>query len=212
MGQAAAQHGLMVKALSAERLVIEQDEVIGVEAGGETFRAGGVVIAGGAWSRDFGAQLGVQIPVEPQRGQIIHLDLPGVDTAGWPIINAFHGHYLVAWDDQRVAAGATREVDSGFEVKTTADGVREVLAEAIRVAPGLSKAGIREIRIGLRPATPDALPVLGSIPAVRRIYLATGHGPTGLQLGPYSGKLIAEMVLGNSIETDLSPFSVTRFQ
>ena len=69
----------------------------GVRAQGETLSAANVIIAGGAWSADFGAQLDARIPIEPQRGQIIHLKLDGTDTRAWPIVEAFHGHYMVAW-------------------------------------------------------------------------------------------------------------------
>jgi D-amino-acid dehydrogenase len=95
---------------------------------------------------------------------------------------------------------------------TTAAGVHEVLSEALRVAPGLAQASIHEIRVGLRPyTTPDTLPVLGPVPNVREVLLATGHGPTGLTLGPYSGKLTADMILGQAGTTDISAFSVARF-
>jgi D-amino-acid dehydrogenase len=170
-----------------------------------------VIIAGGAWSHTFSTQLGVTIPVAPQRGQIIHLGLPGLETGAWPIISAFHHHYMVAWPDSRVVAGATRETGSGFAPHTTAAGVREVLSEALRVAPGLAAAEIREIRVGLRPFTSDTLPVLGPVPGVAGVFLITGHGPTGLTLGPFSAKLVAGQMLGKAPETDLTPFSVARF-
>jgi D-amino-acid dehydrogenase len=118
---------------------------------------------------------------------------------------------MLAWPDNRVVVGASRETGSGFQPHTTVSGVHEVLSEALRVAPGLAPAQIREIRVGLRPYTVDHLPVLGPIPGLDRIYLATGHGPTGLQLGPYSGKLVADLMLGHSVETDLRPFSIARF-
>ena len=70
------------------------------------------------------------------------------------MISAFHHHYLVAWPDSRVVAGATRETGSGFAPHTTAAGVREVLGEALRVAPGLAAAEIREIRVGPAPVSP----------------------------------------------------------
>jgi D-amino-acid dehydrogenase len=89
--------------------------------------------------------------------------------------------------------------------------VREVLDEALRVAPGLAHGEVREIRVGLRPLTPDALPVLGPVPGIRGIFLVTGHGPTGLTLGAYSGKLVADQMLGKPPEADVSPFSVARF-
>jgi D-amino-acid dehydrogenase len=90
--------------------------------------------------------------------------------------------------------------------------MQEVLAEAVRVAPGLAKAAFREIRVGLRPFTQDGMPVLGRVPGVENVLLATGHGPTGLQLGPYSGKLMAEMALGKLPSEDISAFDVARFQ
>jgi D-amino-acid dehydrogenase len=153
----------------------------------------------------------VRIAVEPQRGQIAHLELTGEQTGEWPIVSAFHGHYLVPWPDGRVAAGATRETGSGFEVTTTAIGIREVLDEALRVAPGLAKAKLLEMRIGLRPYTKDRLPVLGEVPGIDGVLVAAGHGPTGLQLGPLSGKIMAEMALGQKAQVDLSAFSITRF-
>jgi D-amino-acid dehydrogenase len=99
----------------------------------------------------------------------------------------------------------------GFSTHITAAGVHEVLSEALRVAPGLAAAEIREIRVGLRPATSDNLPVIGPVPGVDGVYLATGMGATGLHLGPYSGKLAAEWALGKQPETDIAPFGVERF-
>lgn len=208
---AAERRGLLVRQGSVDRLVIERGVVQGLTVGGDTVAAGTVAIAGGAWSDAFGRQLGVTIPVAPQRGQIIHLGLHGADTSHWPMISAFHHHYLVAWPDSRVVAGATRETGSGFTPTTTARGVGEVLGEAIRVAPGLAQAEVREIRVGLRPLTPDTLPVLGPVPDVRGVYLATGHGPTGLTLGAYSARVVATLMLGKPPLTDIEPFSVARF-
>jgi D-amino-acid dehydrogenase len=208
---AAEGRGLLVRAGSVERLVLNGAAVGGLVLGGETVLAGAVAIAGGAWSEAFAAQLGVTIPVAPQRGQIIHLGLHGADTSRWPMISAFHHHYMVPWPDSRVVAGATRETGSGFAPHTTAAGVREVLGEALRVAPGLAGAEVREIRVGLRPLTSDGLPVLGAVPGVRGVFLVTGHGPSGLTLGAYSGKLVAEQMLGKPPALDLRAFSVSRF-
>ena len=208
---AAEARGLVIRRGSAEALVIEKGAVTGIRVGGQTIAAGAVAIAGGAWSEAFGAQLRVAIPVAPQRGQIIHLGLHDVDTTHWPMVNAFHHHYLVAWSDQRVVAGATRETGSGFSPHTTAAGVREVLGEALRVAPGLAGAEVREIRVGLRPLTIDTLPVLGPVPSTRGVFLNTGHGPTGLTLGALSGKVVAEQMLGKHPDVDIAAFSIVRF-
>jgi D-amino-acid dehydrogenase len=209
--QAAERHGLVIRQGGVERLIIQHHTVTGVVADGETLAAGTVVIAGGAWSQAFGMQLGIEIPIAPQRGQIIHLGLADTDTSAWPMISAFHGHYMVPWPDNRVVVGATRETGSGFRPYATAAGVREVLSEALRVAPGLAAAEIRDIRVGLRPYSADTMPVLGPVPGVRNIYLASGHGPTGLTLGPYSGKVIADLIVANQPTADLSAFYVTRF-
>ncbi len=207
----AERHGLRVELAGAEHLTLEQGRVTGVQIGGLRYSAPRVIIAGGAWSCDFGAQLGVHIPVEPQRGQIMHLRLLDTDTRAWPIIEAFHGHYMVAWPDGRVVAGATRETNSGYAPRTTAAGVHEVLGEALRVAPGLHDAQIDDIRVGLRPRTSDNLPVLGAVPGIEGVYLATGHGANGLQLGPYTGKLAADWALGLPAEFDVTPYSIERF-
>ena len=210
--RAAEARGLAVSEAGVDGLEMTDDAVTGVITEGETISVGDVVIAGGAWSHAFGLQLGVQIPVEPQRGQIIHLGLPDTaDTSTWPIISAIRGHYMVPWPDNRVVVGATRETGSGFDARTTAAGVREVLGEALRVAPGLAAAEIREIRVGLRPYTQDLLPVLGPVPGRKNVYLATGHGPTGLQLGPYSGKLVADLILNRDLSVELDAYRINRF-
>jgi D-amino-acid dehydrogenase len=220
--RAAERQGLSIKQADVERLIVQparleganlkKRAVTGVVVDGESIEAGNVVIAGGAWSHAFGEQLGLPLPVEPQRGQIIHLHLPDTDTTTWPMISAFRGHYMVPWPDQRVVVGATREDETGFQPYPTAAGIQEVLSEALRVAPGLAQARLQEIRVGLRPQTVDRLPILGPVPNIEHIYLATGHGPTGLQLGPYSGKLIADMISGQRLETDISSFEVARFK
>ena len=208
---AAEAHGLVFRDGSVDRLVREGDTVSGLVTDGETIAAGSVAIAGGAWSEAFGHQLAVTIPVAPQRGQIIHLGLRGRDTGRWPMLSAFRAQYMVPWPDSRVVAGATRETGSGFAPHTTTAGVRAVLDEALRVAPGLADADVSEIRVGLRPLSSDTLPVLGPVPGVAGVFLVTGHGPSGLTLGPYSAKLVAAQMLGIPPELDLSPFSVARF-
>ena len=151
------------------------------------------------------------ILVVPQRGQIAHLRLSNRDTGEWPIVSGFRGHYIVSWPGGRVVAGASRESGAGFAAHTTAVGVHNLLGEALRVAPGLAAAQLGEIRVGLRPTSADGLPILGSVPPFRNVYLATGHGPHGLQLGPYSGKLVAELMLGQAREESVAAFGVARF-
>jgi len=170
------------------------------------------------WSRatlsGFGDDLGIDLPVEPLRGQIVHLDTgEQFDTPSgeWPIVGGYDDNYLVPWPDDRVAVGATREEGVGLDPRVTAGGVDEVLGAGLRLAPGLADATLAEIRVGLRPGSPDGRPMLGAVPDVEGAFVATGHGPTGLMLGPFSGKVVAELVQGNEPEVDLSAFAPERF-
>jgi D-amino-acid dehydrogenase len=169
-----------------------------------------VVIAGGAWSARFEEELGVRLPVTPLRGQIIHLGVEGHDTATWPIVQPVFGYYMVPWSDARVAVGATVE-DAGFEPDVTAGGVYEVLRETLRVMPGLARATVREVRVGLRPVSVDDTPIIGALPGLPNVFVATGHGANGLLLGPVSGRFVADLVLGREPSIDLGPFSPGRF-
>ncbi len=207
----AQRSGLFCRNDSVKRLIIEHKTCIGVVASNEHLESHQVVIAGGAWSPSLGDQLNIHIPVAPQRGQIVHLDTGNTDTSSWPIVTAFHDHYMVPWPDNRIVVGATRETGSGFEPVTTAGGIQEILGEALRVAPGLEDAEFKEVRVGLRPLTSDRMPILGAVPGFDGIYLATGHGPTGLQLGPLTGKLISDLMLDQTMEIELSDFRVDRF-
>ncbi|HEY8445776.1 MAG TPA: FAD-dependent oxidoreductase [Thermomicrobiales bacterium] len=191
--------------------VVEGDRVTGVRVDGHSLAAGSVVLAGGAWSGKLAEQLGFRLPVEPQRGQILHLDVPETSTGDWPIITGFHDHYLLAFRPCRVVMGGTRETGSGFDVRITAGGVREVLNIGLSTAPGLANATIAEIRVGLRPLSADGLPILGRAPGFANLYLCTGHGPSGLQLGPFSGGVTARLILGQDPGVDLTPFAAERF-
>jgi D-amino-acid dehydrogenase len=203
-------HGLEIREAEVTGCSIGHGAVQSVAIDREAVPAGHVVVAAGAWSKRLGKRIGVSIPVEPQRGQIAHMDLAGIDTGSWPIVRAFRGHYMVPWPG-RVVVGATRE-DAGFAPRTTLAGIMEVLAEAVRVAPGLRGAGLVEMRVGLRPASPDGLPILGPVPGLANLHLATGHGAVGLQLGPFSGKVIADAITRGDPGVDISMFAPDRFR
>ena len=86
------------------------------------------------------------------------------------------------------------------------------MREALRVMPGLASATLGEVRVGLRPTSLDDSPVLGPLPGVANVFVATGHGANGLLLGPISGELVADLVAGRDPDLDLHPFSPARFQ
>jgi D-amino-acid dehydrogenase len=190
--------------------------VRGVEVAGEIIEGDAVVVAAGAWTssvlEDAGlADTGAAAKVTPQRGQIAHIALPGPDTSEWPVVSPVGtGHYMLAFDDSRVVAGATRETGSGFDYRVTPGGLAEVLNEAIRVAPGLAAGTYIETRIGFRPASPDGRPLLGPVPGVEGLVVATGLGAEGLTAGPYVGAIAAKVALGVPAGIDLTSFGPLR--
>lgn len=194
----------------AARFLMTRGSVTGVEVDGAAIAADAVVVASGAWTNRLLEPLGLSLAVEPQRGQILHLSLPEVDTSPWAILGGFSDQYMLTFGPNRIVAGATREQGSGFDVRMTAGGVKSVVDQALKVAPSLTGATVDEVRVGLRPLSADGLPFLGRAPGFENVIIATGHGPSGLQLGPYSGQVAAQLVLSQPVEADLGPFAVDR--
>jgi D-amino-acid dehydrogenase len=202
--RAAVRHGLQQRRGMAG-LVVSGGRVGGVLVGGETIAADRVVVTAGAWA----PELMPSVPVEPQRGQIIHLQLAGTDTSAWPVISPFADHYMLAFDDSRVVVGATRETGSGFDHRLTAGGVAHVLNNALGIAPGLGTATLLETRIGFRPMIASDRPILGPAPGVDGLFVGNGLGPSGLTLGPMAGKLLAHAVLSQATALDLAPYALS---
>jgi D-amino-acid dehydrogenase len=180
--------------------------VTGITLPGETIAADAVVVTAGAWAPALLAPLGIALPIEPQRGQIVHLRLPCQDTHAWPVVLPPGSHYLLAFDDSRVVVGATREAGSGFDYRVTAAGQAEVLAEALRVAPGLGTATLIETRVGFRPVGPSIRPLLGRVEGVEGLLIGNGLGAAGLTIGPFAGRLLADLALGREPPLAMAPF------
>jgi D-amino-acid dehydrogenase len=202
---AARQHGAVVHEAEAA-LIVVGDSVRGVRVNGEEVGADAVVVAAGAWADPILAPLGLALGVQPQRGQIVHLHLPGAPTWNWPVLLPMNSYYLLAFDDERVVIGATRETGSGFDYRITAGGLAEVLNAGLAVAPGLITAAMIETRIGFRPAGPGIRPMLGRVAGIDGLLIGSGLGAGGLTLGPYAGAQLAAATLGLPTELDLAPF------
>ena len=184
-------------------------------AGGETVGGDSLVIAGGAWSEAIGQMLAVSLPIAPVRGQILTLR-PEKDT---PLLRhtlyAGGCGYLVPRTDGRVIAGATEEPHVGFDSRVTVGGVRQVLEAGCLLVPSLANAAFLSAQVGLRPAAPDGLPVLGRLPGWSNAYVATGHFRNGVLLTPITGSLIASLLQKASLSQEsidlFAPFRVERF-
>jgi D-amino-acid dehydrogenase len=208
--RAAGRNGAEVIAGDAQ-LLVRQGRVAGVTVAGQEIEADAVVAATGAWTNAFLKPAGLTLSVTAQRGQIVHIGLGMTDTSRWPaILPGGTGHYMLAFDDSRVVAGATRETGSGFDYRITPGGLAEVLEQALAVAPGLAAGTYLETRIGFRPMGPDIRPLLGPVPGIDGLIIATGLGASGLTMGPYAGEIAARAALGASQLMDLAPFSPLR--
>lgn len=171
---------------------------VGATSAVEDFDA--VVIAGGARSSQILDRLGHTVAITPQRGQLVHLGLHGTNTSPWPTVHPLDHHYITPFDGGRVVVGATREEDVGFDVRTTAAGQRQVLDDALRIAPGLAEATVLETRVGVRPMSTrsSGLPYAGAVPGTSGLWLASGFGAGGLTMGPLIGDGLARAILGQS--------------
>jgi D-amino-acid dehydrogenase len=207
MQRAAVKHGARLVDGPAE-LVMRDSRAAGARIDGELIEADAVVATVGAWAPTFLEPAGVRLMVAPQRGQIIHLRLPGTETAHWPILQPLNSYYLLAFEDSRVVIGASRETGSGFDYRLTAAGVAEVLNAGLAVAPGLAAWTLDEIRIGFRPLADDYRPKLGRAPGVDNLIIGNGLGPSGLSMGPFSGAELARLALGKPTELALEPYAI----
>lgn len=192
------------------QMSVTSGKVQGIVVGSEEIAVDAVIVAAGAWTNAVLDPLGYQLPINPQKGQIVHFELPGQDTSRWPILNWDSSQYQLSFGPNRVVGGATREFDSGFDTRITPAGVKHVLDEQLRLCPGLEHSTIAEVRVGLRPYSDDALPFIGPVPGVDNLVVSSGHGPSGLQLGPYSGLLAAELARGLQPSTDIESFRLDR--
>jgi len=209
LGAAEMRGGAVERGLASE-IVTTGGRVSGVRVGERTLGADAAIITTGAWSSELLRPLGLSIKVAPQRGQIIHMRLEGRDTQAWPIVQPLNGYYMLAFDGGRIVVGATRESGSGFDYRVTAGGVAEVLNFGLAWAPGLARAEIIETRIGFRPMAIDDRPMLGAVTGIAGLFVGNGLGHSGLTLGPFAGKLLAELALGRAPELDLAPFAPFR--
>ncbi|HWM64587.1 MAG TPA: glycine oxidase ThiO [Solirubrobacterales bacterium] len=171
------------------------ERIAGVRtAAGEELRAAVVVLAAGAWSGQLGwVPEAARPPVRPVKGQILELRARD-GTAPCERIVASERVYLVPRPDARLIVGATVE-EQGFDAAVTAGGVHELLREAYRLLPEVAEMELVEAAAGLRPGTPDNLPLVGRSP-VEGLHWATGHYRNGILLAPLAADRLAEQLEG----------------
>jgi glycine oxidase len=204
--RAAADLGATLRmGLNVEGLVVSGSTVQGVRVAGERLRAGEVVVAAGAWSGAF-ADLGLAIPVRPVRGQLVALH-----TEGSALRHMIYssGGYLNTKADGLTLVGSTQE-EVGFDPRSTAAGVARLLQSVARLTPGLSEATFSHALVGLRPGSPDGLPLIGRLPGWSGISVASGHFRNGILLAPLTGILITDLLRSGKPRRSLEAFDPAR--
>jgi len=189
--------------------LLEGERIAGVRTGsGEELRAAATVLATGAWAGESEwLPQTARPPVRPVKGQIVELRaLDGV--APCERIVASERVYLVPREDGRLIVGATVE-ERGFDTAVTAGGVHELLRESYRLLPDVAEMELIEAMAGLRPGTPDNLPLIGP-GALEGLVLATGHHRNGILLAPLTGEAIAEFLDDGELPAAVSPAAPAR--
>jgi glycine oxidase len=175
---------------------------------GETVEADKVVIATGAWTEGLtGIPDEARIPVHPVKGQVVRLHDPAGPGLVRRVVRA-GGSYLVPRGDGRYVLGATME-ERGFDTTVTAGAVFELLRDAAETVPGVSELVIDELIAGLRPATPDGLPVIGAS-EVSGLFWAVGHFRSGILLAPITADIVVAKLLGQEPPEVATPFTPSR--
>lgn len=183
-------------------LIRDAEQVLGVETASGHWGAGHVVLAAGLWTRYCAEWLGEQLPLEPVKGQILALEQPRPSFRSI----LWSGHtYLVPKLNGTVVVGATEE-RVGFDRRNTAAGINHLLASAASVVPALADCTFRHAWAGLRPDTPDHLPVIGPVPGVRGVTLAAGHFRNGVLLSPITGRTVADWITRRDLNPLIHPF------
>lgn len=170
-------------------------------ADGSVISAGTVVLAAGAWSGPLAQSVGITLPVEPWRGQMLSFDTVArpfrhvVLCGEMVLIPRGHGPLVV---------GTTLE-HAGFDARVTLSGMVHILSRADRLVPGLGDLPLARTWAGLRPGTPDHLPYLGAVPGWNGLFAATGHGRKGLILAPITAEIVSRQVLDGSVDPRAIP-------
>jgi sarcosine oxidase subunit beta len=198
--------------------------VTGVVTGRGTFTADVFVNAAGVYAPDIAAFLGFSVPIHPRRGQILVTEAVS-PTLGHALLSA---RYIAAKYDPALAekggqgvsmeqtehgnilVGSTREF-AGYNRNTTIEGIGSVAARAAALVPGLKNIHVIRAFAGLRPYTPDGLPMLGKVAGLDNLVMAAGHEGDGIALSAVTGQLIANLIVDGETDPPLSEFSPNRF-
>ncbi|MFL9473553.1 D-amino acid dehydrogenase [Acinetobacter baumannii] len=193
---------------NVEKLIVEGDQIKGVQVNGKVLTADRYVLAFGSYSRDFLKPLDLQLPVYPVKGY--SLTIPIVDPAFAPQSTVLDETYKIAITrfDQRIRVGGMAEL-SGFNLGLNEDRRATLQMVTQDLFPGgdMEQASFWT---GLRPMTPDSTPIIGAT-RFKNLFLNTGHGTLGWTMACGSGKLISDIVLNHKTDISTDGLSIQRY-
>ncbi|WP_110687742.1 glycine oxidase ThiO [Salinicola aestuarinus] len=183
-------------------LLREGERVIGVDTAGGPVLGGQTVVCAGAWSRSLLESVGVALPIRPVRGQMILFRTPpGLVER----VILKDGRYVIPRGDGRVLAGSTLE-EVGFDKRTTREARDSLYASALSIVPGLAECEVEHHWAGLRPGSPDGVPMIGAVPGLEGLHVNAGHYRNGLVLAPASTRLLVDQLIGCEPIVDPLPY------
>lgn len=193
---------------NVEKLIVEGDQIKGVQVNGKVLTADRYVLAFGSYSRDFLKPLDLQLPVYPVKGY--SLTIPIIDPAFAPQSTVLDETYKIAITrfDQRIRVGGMAEL-SGFNLGLNEDRRATLQMVTQDLFPGGDMAQA-SFWTGLRPMTPDSTPIIGAT-RFKNLFLNTGHGTLGWTMACGSGKLISDIVLNHKTEISTDGLSIQRY-
>ena len=209
VGEAAVAAGARVRSrVEAFSLLARGGRVEGVRTNVGTIRAETVVVAAGAWSPPLARSVGVRLPVVGGKGY--HIDL--ASRAGDPRVPVYlhEARVIVTPLRDRVRMSGTLEL-SGLDLLVDRRRLATVARAGQRSISGLDQRPEIGVWRGLRPCSPDGLPIVGPAPGIPNLILATGHGMMGLTLATVTGRIVGDLVSGEPPLDDPAPLAPDRF-
>lgn len=192
---------------SVERLVPEAENIWRIETNEGPLQAKRVVVAMGAWSSKLMQDLGVKAPLEAERGYHLVFRDPGVSLNN-AIMNVDE-KFVVSSMAAGVRCAGTAEF-AGIDAPPDYRRAHVFKTLAKRMFPDINTEDTQEW-MGPRPSTPDSVPYLGEVPGFANLYAAYGHGHTGMTMGPKTGEVIATLIAGETMDVDMAPYRIDRF-
>ncbi|KAB7669388.1 NAD(P)/FAD-dependent oxidoreductase [Bacillus sp. B1-b2] len=193
---------------SNARILWDKGRITGVQLQNQTsIYADEVIITAGVWANELLEPLQLNFDVNAQKGQIMHISIPKSNCNEWPVVMPPHDQYLLTLNN-RIVIGATHENISDLNPDITLAGMKEIMDKAFFYAPELMNSKLEEMRIGYRPFTADFLPIFGKVNQYEGLSIANGLGASGLTMGPFIGKQLANWMTGNNITIDLEDYSI----